>query len=109
MVLSEQEERESYGQLLAGILRQAIIDYVGAKRVLLRHKSVVAEYALGNSIRSVEKFFADPPYDYGDIDFIHLKRLCDEKAAEGTKIRYVDQYEVNLKRQCKKKSKSQFQ
>lgn len=107
MVLSEQEERESYGHLLAGILRQAIIDYVNAKRVLLRSKSIVAEYALGSSIRSVEKFFADPPYDYGDIDFVYLKRLCDEKAAEGSRVWYVDQSESNLKRQWTRKLKSQ--
>ena len=107
MVLSEEEEREGYELLLAGILRQAIIDYVRAKRVLLKHKSIVAEYALGSSIRSVEKFFAEPPYDYGDIDFKHLKRLCDEKAEEGTPIHYIDHGEINLKRWMNSKSQSQ--
>lgn len=107
MVLTEEEQREGYQLLLAGILRQAIIDYVRAKRVLLKHKSTVAQYALGSSIRSVEKFFADPPYDYGDIDFTHLKRLCDEKAEEGTPIHYIDHNEINLKRWMNSKSKSQ--
>lgn len=107
MVLSDAEERESYGQLLAGILRQAILDYVRAKRTLNKHKSADTEYALGSSIRSVEKFFADPPYDYGDIDFANLKRLCDEKAEDGTPIHYLDHGEINLKRWTKSKSKSQ--
>lgn len=107
MVLSDEEQREGYELLLAGILRQAIIDYVRAKRVLLKSKSVVAQYALGSSIRSVEKFFADPPYDYGDIDFKHLKRLCDEKAEEGTPIHYIDHGEINLKRWMNSKSQSQ--
>ena len=90
MVLNELAEMEVYRGLLAGILRQAIMDYVGSKRLLIQNREVKARWNLDRRIKSCEKFFADPPYDYGDLDFALIKKLCDEKAEEGTMIHYRD-------------------
>lgn len=79
-------EEEAYRGLLAGVLWQAIQDYVGSKRLIVHNRREAARWNISNRIKSVEQFFADPPYDYGDIDFTHLKKLCDEKAREGTRL-----------------------
>ena len=86
------DERECYRYLLAGILRQAITDYVISRRILNRKRTRSVGYHEG-IIRSCERFFKDPPYDYGDIDFKQLQRLCEEKVNEPGRI-YIRENEV---------------
>ena len=103
------DEEELYRGLLAGILRQAIVDYVVSKRTLIRRQGgKITNLRHSGYIKSVEEFFSDPPYDYGDIDFAYLKRLCDEKAEEGTKIDYLDHAEINRRRAQKRYANRHF-
>lgn len=88
MIPNELSERMGYDNLLAGILRQTIQDYVLAKRCLLKGKKATDRYNVMNRLKSCERFFENPPYDYGDIDFVLVKRLCDEKAVEGGRVFY---------------------
>lgn len=87
------DEKECYGYLLAGILRQTIADYVISRRALQRSKQPKSVGFHEGRVRSCERFFKDPPYDYGDIDFVLLKKLCEEKAKESGRI-YVRPTEV---------------
>ncbi len=89
MQLNELAEKDGYSNLLAGILRQTIEDYILSKRMLLNNKTP-RHYNLYSRISSCERFFADPPYDYGDIDFRSLQRLCDEKVIEGGRLNFRD-------------------
>ena len=81
---------EGCGYLLAAILRQTIQDYVGVKRLMLQHRTVSHRFGWESRLKSCEKFFNDPPYDYGDVDFVLVKRLCDERAVEGKRVQYKD-------------------
>lgn len=102
MIVNELAEKMGYHNLLAGILRQTIQDYVLAKRKLMNGQKTAQRYSMVNRIKSCESFFADPPYDYGDVDFVYLKRLCDEKVADGGRVFYRD----NDIREWKKKLNS---
>lgn len=76
------DEKERYGCLLAGILRQTIVDYVLSRRAVLHLTYPKAKWNHEERIKSCVEFFNDPPYDYGDIDFRYLQRLCEEKVRE---------------------------
>lgn len=90
MELNELAERQFYDNLLAGILRQVIQDYISCKRLKIQKRKVAQRFNIDNRIRSCERFFQDPPYDYGDIDFRLVQRLCDEKALAGGRVNYRD-------------------
>lgn len=82
-------EQECYRTLLAHILYQTMSDYTKAKAKLegTAGQSVRPyEYrnSLARRLNECERFFAKPPYDYGDIDLMAVKSLCDEKAKTDT-------------------------
>ena len=80
------KSREAYDNLLAGILRQTIQDYVLTKRRQLQGRVVSESYDANRRLKSCELFFEDNQYDYGDIDLKGVKRLCDEIVREGGKV-----------------------
>lgn len=84
-------EEDRYNVLLAQVLYQTITDYVGAKKKLSKKKLAYYDRRgeLEQRLAECERFFKNPPYDYGDIDLRHVKRLCDEQVEKGGRL-YFD-------------------
>ena len=82
-------EQECYRTLLAHILYQTMSDYTKAKAKLEGTAGQsVRPYehrrSLARRLNECEQFFTRPPYDYGDINLLEVKSLCDEKAKTDT-------------------------
>ena len=84
------KDSEGCDHLLAAILRQTIQDYVGVKRLIIQNRTIACRFGIESRLKSCEQFFQDPPYDYGDVDFVLIKRLCDERAMEGKRVQYKE-------------------
>ena len=86
---AEVKNKSECETLLAYILMQTITDYISAKKRLDKSKSAKAPgryWRARRDYESCDEFFTNPPYDYGDIDLTHVRKLCDEKATDGSRV-----------------------
>lgn len=78
---------EAYEQLRAAILLQAISDYWLTSKALAKFPKEKAKANKERLLHEVNKFFLDPPYDYGDVDTRRVKLMLDVAAEEGFDLR----------------------
>lgn len=74
---------EAYEQLKAAVLAQAISDYYLSVKNLPKTKKHKTRQMRQNLIFDAERFFTNPPYDFGDVDTKKVKLMLDTAIKEG--------------------------
>ena len=85
---------EAYEELRAAVLLQAMSDYFYSLKALKKDMRPRVRYERESLVSDCERFFSDPPYDYGDVDTRKVKLWLDVALAIGQPLRmFYNRYE----------------